>query len=173
MERTVARPMSLQNFMSTHSSKDGDGFIETARLIAGEAPPRWLMNYLQGWSPSVMVDGVVHAMQLGKAEARSRLRKLSEAAELIMLARWPRIRIEKCRSLHDLPRLAVPTLRDLLRNPCNLKRMISIRRQAFDRGDILFRNIFQKRLTGTNSFALDMHSARPTLRYTAAELRSR
>jgi hypothetical protein len=79
----VARRMSLQTFMSTHSSKEGDGFIETARLIAGDAAPRWLTEHLQGWSPSVMLDGAVHAMQLGRAEARSRLRKLSEAAELI------------------------------------------------------------------------------------------
>jgi hypothetical protein len=83
MERTVARSMSLQNFMSAHSPKDGDGFIETARLIAGEAAPSWLTEHLQSWSPSVMLDGLVHAMQLGKAEARSRLRKLSEAAELV------------------------------------------------------------------------------------------
>jgi len=83
MERTVARRMSFQAFMSTHSSKDGDGFIETARLIAGEAAPRWLTKHLQNWSPSVMLDGAVHAMQLGRAEARSRLRKLCEAAELI------------------------------------------------------------------------------------------
>jgi hypothetical protein len=63
--------MSLQAFMSSHSSKDGEGFMETARRIAGERPPRWLAKHLQGWSSSVMLDGNVHAKQLGRAEARA------------------------------------------------------------------------------------------------------
>jgi hypothetical protein len=74
--------MSLQVFMSSHSSKDGEGFMETARLVAGENPPRWLAKHLQRWSSSVFLDGNVHAKQPGKAEARARLRKLSEAVEL-------------------------------------------------------------------------------------------
>jgi hypothetical protein len=78
----VTRQMSLQTFMSAHSSKDGDGFIEVARLITGE-PPRWLAKHLQRWSSSVMLNGAVHSIQPGRAEARLRLRKLSEAAELI------------------------------------------------------------------------------------------
>jgi hypothetical protein len=74
--------MSLQAFMSSHSSKDGEGFMETARLVAGENPPRRLAKHLQRWSSSVFLDGNVHAKQPGKAEARARLRKLSEAVEL-------------------------------------------------------------------------------------------
>jgi hypothetical protein len=73
--------MSLQAFMASNSSKNGDGFIEIARLIAGENAPRWLAKHLQRWSSSVMLDGMVHAKQLGKAEARTRLQKLSKAAE--------------------------------------------------------------------------------------------
>ena len=67
--------------MASHSSKNGDGFIEIARLIAGQNPPRWLAKHFQRWSSSVMLDGMVHAKQLGKAEARTRLQKLSKAGE--------------------------------------------------------------------------------------------
>jgi hypothetical protein len=75
--------MSLPAFQASHSSKDGDGFVKTAEKIAGENPPRWLAKHLQRWSSSVMLDGNVHAKQFGKAEARTRLRKLSEAADLV------------------------------------------------------------------------------------------
>jgi hypothetical protein len=75
--------MSLQAFVSSSSSTNGDGFIETARLIAGEDPPRWLAEHLQRWSSSVMLDGMVHAKQPGKAEARARLQKVGEAAEFV------------------------------------------------------------------------------------------
>jgi hypothetical protein len=79
----LAKPMSLENFMSSHSSKNGAGFIETARLIAGENPARWLVKHLRDWSPCVMLDGNVHARQPGKAEARGRLKKLINAIETI------------------------------------------------------------------------------------------
>jgi hypothetical protein len=75
--------MSLQAFMSSHSSTDGEGFIETARLTAGENPPRWLARHLQRWSSSVFLDGNVHAKQLGRAEARSRLLKLRAATDFV------------------------------------------------------------------------------------------
>jgi hypothetical protein len=75
--------MSLQNFMSSHSSKNGAGFIETARLIAGENPARWLVKHLRDWSPCIMLDGSVHARQPGKAEARRRLKKLINTIETI------------------------------------------------------------------------------------------
>jgi hypothetical protein len=75
--------MSLQVFMSSNSSKDGEGFMETARLIAGENPPRWLTKHLKRSSASVFVHGNVHAKQLGRAEARSRLLKLSAATDLV------------------------------------------------------------------------------------------
>jgi hypothetical protein len=69
-------------FISSNSSNDGDGFMETARLIAGENPPRWFVKHLQRWSGSVFLDGNVHAKLPGKAEVLARLRKLSEAVEL-------------------------------------------------------------------------------------------
>jgi hypothetical protein len=75
--------MSLQAFMSSNSSTDGEGFMETARLIAGENPPRWLAKHLQRSSASVFLDGNVHAKQLGRAEARSRLQMLSPATDLV------------------------------------------------------------------------------------------
>ena len=75
--------MSLPAFVSSSSSNNGDGFIETARLIAGENPPRWLAEHLQRWSSSVVLDGMVHAKQPGKAEARARLQKIGEAAEFV------------------------------------------------------------------------------------------
>jgi hypothetical protein len=74
--------MSLQAFMSSNSSTDGEGFMETARLIAGENPPRWLARHLQRWSSSVFLDGNVHAKQPGRAEATTRLKALSKATEL-------------------------------------------------------------------------------------------
>jgi hypothetical protein len=75
--------MSSQIFMSSNSSTDGEGFMETARLVAGEKPPRWLAKYLQRSSASVFLDGNVHATQLGRSEARARLQKLSDAADLV------------------------------------------------------------------------------------------
>jgi hypothetical protein len=75
--------MSLQAFMSSNLSKHGDGFIEIARLIAGENPPQWLARHLQRWSSSVMLDGNVHAKLPGKAEARTRLKKLRDTAESV------------------------------------------------------------------------------------------
>jgi hypothetical protein len=75
--------MSLQVFMSSNSSKDGEGFMETARLIAGENPPRWLTKHLKRSSASVFLHGNVHAKQLGRAEVRSRLLKLSAATDLV------------------------------------------------------------------------------------------
>jgi hypothetical protein len=66
--------MSLQNFMSSNSLKDGSGFAETARLVAGENSPKWLEEHLQRWSSCIMLDGSVHAKQLGEAEARARLK---------------------------------------------------------------------------------------------------
>jgi hypothetical protein len=79
----MAKPVSLQNFISSNASKDGASFAEAARLVAGENPPQWLINHLHRWSSSVFLDGNVHARQLGKAEARNRLRELRSAVELI------------------------------------------------------------------------------------------
>jgi hypothetical protein len=80
---SLAKPMSLMNFVSSNSSKDGAGFAETARLIAGENPPQWLVHHLQRWSSSVMLDGSVRAKLFGKAEARARLKELGKAIDRI------------------------------------------------------------------------------------------
>jgi hypothetical protein len=79
----MPRTMSLQAFMSSNSSKNGDGFTSAAQLIAGEKAPRWLAEHLQRWAASVMLDGAVHAKQPGRAEVRARLQKLRRAAEAI------------------------------------------------------------------------------------------
>ena len=80
----MRQPMSFEAFISSHSSNGNDSFFETARLVAGEDPPRWLAKHFQLWSSSVMIDGNVFTKQLGKAEARVRLKTLSEAAELAL-----------------------------------------------------------------------------------------
>jgi hypothetical protein len=72
----------MRAFISSNSSNDGDGFTETARLIAGENPPRWFVKHLQRWSGSVFLDGNVHAKQPGKSEVHARLRGLTGAVEL-------------------------------------------------------------------------------------------
>jgi hypothetical protein len=79
----MARPMSLEAFVASNASKDGGGFVDTARLIAGEDPPQWLAKHLQRWSSSVMLDGNVHATQASKAEICARLKQLVEDTELI------------------------------------------------------------------------------------------
>jgi hypothetical protein len=76
--------MSSRAFTSSHLSKDGEGFMETAQKIAGDNPPRWLAKHLQRWSSSIFLDGNVRAKQPGKAEARDRLQKLSEAVGLAL-----------------------------------------------------------------------------------------
>jgi hypothetical protein len=79
----MARPMSLEAFVASNASKDGGGFVDTARLIAGEDPPRWLAKHLQRWSSSIMLDGNVLATQAGRAEIRARLKQLGEDTELV------------------------------------------------------------------------------------------
>jgi hypothetical protein len=74
--------MSFEAFISSHS-KGSDGFIETARRVAGNNPPQWLAKHFQRWSSSVMLDGNVHTKQFGKAEARVRLKALSDAVALV------------------------------------------------------------------------------------------
>ena len=79
----MAEPMSLDTFMASHASKHGDSFMETARLIAGENPPRWLAKFLQDWSPGIMLDAAVFARQPGRAEMRRRLKDLMTSADLL------------------------------------------------------------------------------------------
>jgi hypothetical protein len=79
----MPKPISLETFVAAHESKDGSGFVEAARLIAGQNPPRWLAKYLRNWSPSVMLDAAVHMKQPGRAEVIERLKALTGAAELV------------------------------------------------------------------------------------------
>jgi hypothetical protein len=79
----MPRPMSMQAYTASHSSKHGDGFMESARLIAGENPPRWLAQHLREWSPSIMIDAAVHARQPRRAEMRARLKRVMASAELL------------------------------------------------------------------------------------------
>jgi hypothetical protein len=78
----VPAPMSLSAFMSANSRKDSDDFIDVAQLIAGENAPQWFARHLQRWSSSVFLDGNVHAIQLGKKDTRTRLKRLSHAVDL-------------------------------------------------------------------------------------------
>ncbi len=69
--------------MASNSSNHGDGFMKSARLIAGENPPRWLVKHLQRWSYSIMLNGSVHSIQPGRAEVKARLGKLVASADLM------------------------------------------------------------------------------------------
>jgi hypothetical protein len=73
--------------------------------------------------------------------------------------------------LHNLTGLAVTALRHLLGDLGFLKRMITIRRKTFNRGDLFASNIGQSRLTRKYSLAVDMHRAGPAEPRTAAEFR--
>src|SRR6185312_17234579 len=61
--------------------------------------------------------------------------------------------------LHDLARLAVTALRHLLGDPGLLQGMITLGAETFDGGDLLARDIVDRRLTGANGFAVDVHGA--------------
>jgi hypothetical protein len=80
-ERMPAK-LSLETFMASNASTDGDSFVESARLIAGDNPPRWLVRHLHRWSSSILLDIAVHARQPGRAAVRERLKKLVAGAEL-------------------------------------------------------------------------------------------
>ena len=77
--------------------------------------------------------------------------------------------IQKCGRLHNLARLAVSALRYLLRDPRLLKWVIAVGGKALDGGYASVRDIFEKRLTGSDSVTIEMDRARAALGDTAAE----
>src|SRR5580658_3282356 len=72
--------------------------------------------------------------------------------------------------LHDLPRLAVAALRDLMGDPRFLQWMAGIRRQAFDRRHLLVGHFGEMRLTGAHSLAVNVDRAGAAQPGAAAEL---
>src|SRR6266513_175734 len=79
---------------------------------------------------------------------------------------------EQCRSGHDLARLAVAALRNLLGDPRLLQRMIALGRQALDGGDFLALHRRDRRYARARRHAVDVHRACAALRDAAAELRA-
>src|SRR6516225_12416970 len=78
---------------------------------------------------------------------------------------------EQSGRLHDLARLAIAALRDLLGDPSLLQRVARIRRQAFDRRDLLAANIRQLRTARADGLSVDVDSAGAALSDAAAEFR--
>src|SRR6185437_2769189 len=78
--------------------------------------------------------------------------------------------LEEGRRLHDLARLAVAALRDLLGDPRLLQRMVGIGRQALDRRHLAAGDVLQLRLARARGLAVDMNRARTALGDAAAEL---
>src|SRR5438105_154586 len=68
--------------------------------------------------------------------------------------------LQKRRGAHDLARLAISALRDVLREPCLLKRMRSVGRKALDCGDLFPGDGLQRRAAGANRLAVREHRAR-------------
>jgi hypothetical protein len=68
-----------------------------------------------------------------------------------------------------LARLAVSALRYLLCDPRLLKWVIGVGGKALDGGYAPVRDIFEKRLTGSDSVTIEMDRARSALGDTAAE----
>src|SRR5438128_1345639 len=61
---------------------------------------------------------------------------------------------------HDLPRLAVSALRHVFLHPRSLYRMVTIRREAFDRRDGLARDARYGRRARSHRLAVDVYRAR-------------
>src|SRR5262252_2524010 len=77
---------------------------------------------------------------------------------------------DQCRRLHDLPRLAIAALRNVLRAPCLLHWMIAVSREAFDRGDCMARSLLHGDDAGAHRFSIEVHGARAAQPDAAAEL---
>lgn len=67
---------------------------------------------------------------------------------------------QKGNSLHDLSRLAVTTLRNLLGNPGALNRMAAIGRETFNRSDLFRSDRTNWRLAGSPCLAIQVYGAR-------------
>ncbi len=77
--------------------------------------------------------------------------------------------IQKRGRLHNLARLAVSALRYPLCDPRLLKWVIGVGGKALDGGYASVRDIFEKRLTGSDSVTIEMDRARAAEGDTAAE----
>src|SRR5256886_2614482 len=71
---------------------------------------------------------------------------------------------------HDLARLAIPALRDVLRDPGALHRVRAVLGKAFDRGDALAGDRRHGQHAGARRNALQVHGTGATLRDAAPEL---
>ena len=73
--------------------------------------------------------------------------------------------VQQHRRAHELPRLAIATLRNILFQPRSLQRITQIRREALDCGHRFSRHPRYRRDARPNRFAVDMHSAGAALRH--------
>src|SRR5882672_3414815 len=89
-----------------------------------------------------------------------------------LLARGFLVLGEQRRRGHDLAGLTVAALRRLLLHPGFLQRVITVRRQALDGGDLLSRDRGDRRDARANGIAVDVNGAGAALRDAAAELRA-
>jgi len=87
-----------------------------------------------------------------------------------LCAGWLGILLQQSRCLHDLTRLAIAALGNLLGNPGLLQRVARVRRQAFDGGDLLAAEIRHLHAARAGRFAVDMHGAGAALGDAAPEL---
>ena len=76
-----------------------------------------------------------------------------------LLACWTGSPGQKGRSLHDLSRLTVTTLRNLLANPAALNRMAAIARETFNCCDLLGSDRTNWRLSGSPCLAIQVYCA--------------
>src|SRR5438128_5982790 len=84
----------------------------------------------------------------------------------------PRILAQEYSGGHDLPRLAVTTLRHVLLDPGALQRMAEIGREALDRGDLFAGGARDGRDARSHGLAVEMDRARSAEGHPAAEFRS-
>src|SRR5213594_3152011 len=75
--------------------------------------------------------------------------------------------------LHDLARLAVATLGDLLGDPRELQWVLALGVQALDRRDLLAGRLCDRHLARAHGLTVQVHGAGAALRHAAAELRPR
>jgi len=74
--------------------------------------------------------------------------------------------------LHDLPGLAVTALRNLLGDPGTLQRMLALRVQTFDGGDLFARGLRHRGLAGAHRLTIEVDRAGATEAGATAELRT-
>src|SRR5579872_1831202 len=89
----------------------------------------------------------------------------------LLIARLRRFRQQRRRG-HNLSRLAISTLRNLLCDPRPLYRMRAVRRQALDRRNLFRANRRYRSLARAHSLAIKVHRARAAKSHSAAVLRA-